>query len=270
MWFKSNHHQSVGNSISFSVGPEIPNFGVFIAFQSMKPYRYGRCNVKVLINGDSDNERHIHGLKENVPDHLLFIYVSRWLYYESHPSGVNHIEVVCEFSNYYVLKPSDDKNDFIKWVGVHVECICCCPWSPIRKRRRVSPPMDPTYLGFTDGFDLGSSSITQILDSTYGSSSVLDDTEQLPLSPVSSTCYCSDLDNGVSNSGGHSRHAKIRLRRRIRIRLRRKSLAESRALLQPLPCGKTGLKMKLLLTLAIFIIFIQPLLLLLLHFANNT
>ena len=142
MWFKSNHHQSVGNSISFLVGPEIPKFGVFIAFQSMKPYRYGRCNVKVLINGDSDNERHIHGLKENVPDHLLFIYVSRWLYYESHPSGVNHIEVVCEVNDpmknpYNKFIPSDDNNDFIKWVGVHVECICCCPRSPIRKRRRV-------------------------------------------------------------------------------------------------------------------------------------
>lgn len=131
--------------------------------------------------------------------------------------------------------------------------------SPIRNQRRVSPPMDLTYLGFTDGFDLGSSSVTQILDSTCESSSVLDDTEQLPLPPVSSTSYCSDLDHGVSNSGGHSRRARIRLRRQIRIRL------------QPLPCGKTGLKIKLLLTLAIFVILFQSLLLLLLlHFANIT
>ena len=279
MWFKSNHHQSVGNSISFLVGPEIPNFGVFIAFQSMKPYREVMCRVKVLINGEAEDDNNFASknnfcaLVGNMCDHLWFICVSHGLCYESHPSGVNHIEVVFEFEDHPFYKPirSDDNTDFIKWMGVHVECICCCPRSPIRKQRRVSPPMDLTYLGFTDGFDLGSSSMTQILDSTCGSSSVLDDTEQLPLPPVSSTSYCSDLDHGVSNNGGHSWHAKIRLRRQIRIRLHRKSLAESRALLQPLPCGKTRLKMKLLLTLAIFIIFIQPLLLLLLlHFANNT
>ena len=272
MRFKSNHHQSVGNSISFLVGPEIPKFGVFIAFQSMKPYRDVFCRVKVFMNGEREDDHYFCKLTGDMCDHLWFIFVSRELRYESDPSGENRIEVVCEVSDHLYDKPipSDDNTDFIKWMGVHVECICCCPGSPIRKRRQVSPPMDLTYLGFTDGFDLGSSSMTQILDSTCGSSSVLDDTEQLPLSPVSSTSYCSDLDHGVSNSGGHSRHAKIRLRRQIRIRLLRKSLAENKALLQPLPCGKTGLKMKLLLTLAIFVIFIQPLLLLLLHFANNT
>ena len=101
---------------------------------------------------------------------------------------MNHIEVVREVYYY----PTDN-TDCIKWMGVHVECICCRPGSPIRNQRRVSPPMDLTYLGFTDGFDLGSSSMTQILDSTCGSSSVLDDTEQLPLPPVSSTSYCSAL-----------------------------------------------------------------------------
>ncbi|KAK7861037.1 hypothetical protein CFP56_029187 [Quercus suber] len=188
MWFKLNHHQSVGNSISFKVGPEIPKFGVFIAFQSMKPYRDVMCHVKVLINGEEedesnlDDESNLYVLMESMCDHLWFICVSRGLYYESHPSGVNHIEVVCEFDDpmnhpYDILIPSDDNTDFIKWMGVHVECICCCPGSPIRKRRRVSPPMDLTYLGFTDEFDLGSSSMTKILDSTCGSSSVLDDTE---------------------------------------------------------------------------------------------
>ena len=56
MWFKSNHHQSVGNSLSFLVGPEIPKFGVFIAFQSMKPYREEWCHVKVFINGEAEEE----------------------------------------------------------------------------------------------------------------------------------------------------------------------------------------------------------------------
>ena len=215
MWFKSNHHQSVGNSISFWVGPEIPKFGVLIAFQSIKPYRFVMCRMKVLINGEA-NEKYDHSHftpLEDMCDHLWFICASCGLYYESHPFEVNHIEVVCEVEiPYCKVMPSDDNTDFIKWMGVHVECICC-PMSPIRKRRRDSPPMDLTYLGFTDGFDLGSSSMTQILDSTCGSSSVLDGTEQLPLSPVSSTSYCSNLDHGVSNSGGHSRHAKIRLRR---------------------------------------------------------
>ena len=196
MWFKSNHHQSVGNSISFLVGPEIPKFGVFIAFQSMKPYREEWCHVKVFINGEAEEEEsNFDANLKYMCDHLWFICVSRGLYYESHPSGVNRIEVVCEvdYYPYYKPIPLDDNTDFIKWMGVHVECICCCPMSPIRKRRRVSPPMDLTYLGFTDGFDLGSSSMTQILDSTCGSSLVLDDTEQLPLPPVSSTSYCSNL-----------------------------------------------------------------------------
>ena len=195
MWFKSNHHQSVGNSISFLVGPEIPKFGVFIAFQSMKPYRDVMCHVKVLINGEAEDENNFAG---NMCDHLWFICVSHVLCYESHPSGVNHIEVVCEDDDpmknpYNKYIPSDDNTGFIKWMGVHVECICCCPGSPVRKWRQVSPPMDLTYLGFVDGFDLGSSSMTQILDSTCGSSSGLDYTEQLPLSPVSSTSYCSAL-----------------------------------------------------------------------------
>ena len=199
MWFKSNHLQIVGNSISFLVGPEIPKFGVCIAFQWGKPLSYARCRLKVLINGDaeekedSDDKRNFHVRMESTPDHLWFICVSRGLYYESHPSGENHIEVVLEVSRDTELIPSADDTGFIKWMGVHVECICCCPMSPIRKRRRVSPPMDLTYLGFTDGFDLGSSSMTQILDSTCGSSLVLDDTEQLPLPPVSSTSYCSNL-----------------------------------------------------------------------------
>ena len=144
MWFKSNHHQSVGNSISFSVGPEIPNFGVFIAFQSMKPYRYVTCQVKLIVNGETEDDNNLHVQADDMYDHLWFICVSHGLYYESHPSGVNHIEVVLEFFSPYELEPSDDYTDFIKWIGVHVECICCCPWSPIRKRRRVSPPMDLT------------------------------------------------------------------------------------------------------------------------------
>ena len=278
MWFKSNRHHSVGNSISFRVGRKIPKFGVFISFQSMKRYRELVCQVRILLNGEKIEEEEVgeeincHELANEMCENLWFICVSRGLCYETFPSTMNHITVVCEVSdlkNYHFEIPSNDNTDFIKWMGVHVECICCCQGSPIRERRQVFPPMDLTYLGFTDGFDLGSSSMTQILDSTYGSSSVMDETEQLPLSPVSYTSYCSDLDHVVSNSGGHSRHAKIRLRRQIRIRLRRKSLAESRALLQPLPCCKTRLKMTLLLTLAIFVIFIQSLLLLL-HFAKNT
>ena len=190
------------------------------------------CCVKVLINGEEyvdDKNYFIEGTGE-IGDHLWFICVSCGLYYESNPSGENRSEVVCKVSghtNHHYGIPSDDNTYFLKWMGVHVECICCCPGSPIRKRRRVSPPMDLTYLGFTDGFDLGSSSMTQILDSTYRSSSVLDDTEQLPLPPVSSTSYCSDLDRGVSNSGGHSRHARILLQRQIRIQLYQKCLAES-------------------------------------------
>ncbi|KAF3947366.1 hypothetical protein CMV_026491 [Castanea mollissima] len=71
MWFKSNHHQSVGNSISFS--------------------------VRVLFNGEEDE---VEGLDfecgvaaGEMCENLWFICVSRGLYYKSDPSGENHIEV---------------------------------------------------------------------------------------------------------------------------------------------------------------------------------
>ena len=137
MWFKSNHHQSVGNSISFLVGPEIPNFGVFIAFPSMKIQGWAGFRVKVLINDDAilEDDREDMELSGDMCDHLWFIGVSCGSYYKSRPPGVNRIEVVCEVEIPH--DSTDDITDFIKWMGVHVECICCCPRSPIRKRRRV-------------------------------------------------------------------------------------------------------------------------------------
>ena len=111
----------------------------------MKPYRDVMCHVKVLINGEAEDESDLYEEEEffvhqYTCDHLWFICVSRGLYYESHPSGVNHIEVVCEVYDYpgHKLIPADDNTDCIKWMGVHVECICCCPGSPIRRKwRRV-------------------------------------------------------------------------------------------------------------------------------------
>ena len=141
MWFKSNRHQSVGNSISFLVGPEIPNFGVFIAFPSMKIQSRAECHVQVLINGEAREEydRGDIRLSGDMCDHLWFICASCGFYDESQPSGVNRIEVVCEVKLYNDSADdiTDDITDFTKWMGVHVECICCCPRSPIRKRRRV-------------------------------------------------------------------------------------------------------------------------------------
>ena len=141
MWFKSNRHQSVENPISFLVGPEIPNFGVFIAFRSIKFQRSADCRVKVFINGEA-KEKYDSGyvvLSSDMSDHLWFIGVSCGSHYKSRPSGVNRIEVVCEFELCYnsIHDFNDGITGFIKWVGVHVECICCCPRSPIRKRRRV-------------------------------------------------------------------------------------------------------------------------------------
>ena len=140
MWFKSNRHQSFGNSISFLVGPEIPNFGVFIAFSSMKIKRWAACDVVVLINGEAIREDHCEDIDLSVDmcDHLWFIGVSCGSHYKNRPPGENRIEVVCEFKTPHCERmASDDNTDFIKWMGVHVECICCCPRSPIRKRRRV-------------------------------------------------------------------------------------------------------------------------------------
>ena len=141
MWFKSNRHQSFGNSISFLVGPEIPNFGVFIVFPVIKLHSWADCCVKVLINGEAKEKYHSGCIiiSREMSHHLCFIGVSCGSHYKSRPSGVNRIEVVCEVevTYYSIYDCADGIGAFVRWMGVHVECICCCPRSPIRKRRRV-------------------------------------------------------------------------------------------------------------------------------------
>ena len=85
--------------------------------------------------------------------------------------------------------------------------------------------------------------------------------------------YCGSSlfpNHEVFNLGGDSISVGIQVwwwwRKWLYVQLRQCSPVESGALLQPLPCGRVGLKMKLPLPLPIFIILIRSLLL---HFSNN-
>ena len=65
-------------------------------------------------------------LSGDMCDHLWFIGVSCGSHYKNRPPGENRIEVVCEFKTPHCERmASDDNTDFIKWMGVHVKCICC-------------------------------------------------------------------------------------------------------------------------------------------------
>lgn len=122
----------------------------------------------------------------------------------------------------------------------------------------VGLPMDTTNgsdlglggpnLGFSDGFDLGSSSMPQIWDRTCGSSSVLDDTKLSPLPPIFS-------------NRGDSKYVGIRLRLQSTIESEAPTPREG-APLQSLESGRIGPKMKLLL-FSIFIILSLH------YFSNN-
>ncbi|KAM3689149.1 hypothetical protein ACJW31_09G024200 [Castanea mollissima] len=205
-WFKLNH-QSVGNSVSFVVGREFQKLSVCFAFQSAKVETIVTAWFAVSTNGSSIKD--IAWVESISGEHLLLrpVYLGGWN--ESNPSEQNHVTITVKIKYRGMSSSSDDAK--ITWWGVHVDCICCGSSSvpddidhhsfpsdvglQMDTTNGLDLPMGHPSLGFTYGLDdQDSSTIARICDNT----------EPPPLPAIFSTPYGSDLDHGVSNTGGVS------------------------------------------------------------------
>nr|POE99698.1 hypothetical protein CFP56_56395 [Quercus suber] len=132
-WFKFNHHQSVGNSASFLVGPKFSNLVVCIAFPSkvvnidMGSYWF----VKISING----------CKQQTVCQTLVSHDSVWLTYGkvniSNPSEENRIEAEVIGGKRNII--------YLNNIRIYVECICC-PQKP-----NISPASSMHQWAFNNG-----------------------------------------------------------------------------------------------------------------------
>ena len=140
-WFKFNHHQSVGNSVSFLVGPKFSNLVVCIAFPSKDVNGIEHAPlVDIFING---KEQYTTDTSPNSN------YDTVWLIYGkvniSNPSEENHIEVKVE-----VWDTHGRRNLSLNRMRIYVECICC-PQKP-----NISPASSMDQCAFNNGKeDLG-------------------------------------------------------------------------------------------------------------------
>ena len=134
-WLKFNHHQSVGNSVSFLVGPKISNLVVCIAFPSKELPIYPNdriiiqsSDVQISINGKTQSLEWSTCWENGNYDHLWLIY---WKVNISNPSEENRIqvEVVPRLSR----------------MRIYAECICC-PQKP-----NISPASSMDQCAFNNG-----------------------------------------------------------------------------------------------------------------------
>ena len=159
-WF---NHQSNGNSISFLIGPEIPTIALCVAIEIIEDIMEDdgcdfNYHVVILING-------IKRLFESREyENIIFgplVFCCRpqsslqKLFEDLNLGDLNHVQIFCETS-----QVTERIVPVITRVAVHVECICPPKKSggcQISKRLRPPLPLD-------DGFDLGSSSLTDDSD----------------------------------------------------------------------------------------------------------
>ena len=109
-WLKFSHHQSVGNSVSFLVGPEFSNLFVCIAIPSkdLDNDIVSMCEVDFFINGKRQFTVCNWWAKVNY-DHVWLIYGKVNI---SNTSEENRIVVKFEGQN-------------ISPIRIYAECICC-------------------------------------------------------------------------------------------------------------------------------------------------
>lgn len=147
------NHRSVGNSISFLVGPKCPNIFVFCTFGPIKVHRVKsmRCVVYFSINGCEKTLSTYCHLPE-LPDLWLFSRSQRELQKHFSCSNLleqNHVEVICKIEKWNKIsssyEPINPKGS-LKRCGVYVKCICCS--------QKSSTP----YLPFLSAIDGGRSS----------------------------------------------------------------------------------------------------------------
>ena len=132
--FKFNLHQSVKNSVSFLVGPQISNLVVCIAFPSkdVPNYRGNMWHVHISINGEAQLTGTLSWWAKSNYDHLWLIYGKVNI---SNPE--NRIVVkVCQ---------SGRRNLFLNRMMIYGECICC-PQKP-----NISPASCMDQWAFNNG-----------------------------------------------------------------------------------------------------------------------
>ena len=120
-WF---NNQSVGSSVSFSVGRKLPSFAICVALKlELKDvkYRFDKCNCSIYMN-TIGFERLLTSANFYL-DSASFV----WFYYIRDSSlediileDWNEIKILCECSD---LDP-EIANITIERCGVHVSCIC--------------------------------------------------------------------------------------------------------------------------------------------------
>ncbi|KAL4599923.1 hypothetical protein ACB092_11G162300 [Castanea dentata] len=110
-WLKFNHHRSVGNSVSFLVGPKFSNLVVCIAI----PSKY-TCEFDIFINGEKKSKCFAWGAIGNY-DHVWLTYKEVYI---SNPSEENRIELKV------IPRCISKKKKTPRFsVRIYVECICC-------------------------------------------------------------------------------------------------------------------------------------------------
>ena len=204
-WFKFNH-QIVGNSVSFWVGRKFQNISGCFAFRSVKIT--GICDFYISING-CKSYIHTESVSTISDEHLwLFTHPLRFTG-KSTPSERNHIEITWNMS---IDEYSRSLTHFIKWCGVHVECICCGSSSGADDDSDVREHEHSFMVQEEEiGHHSLSSDIRLPKDTTNGSNLFLgstnlrfsDDIEPpllLPLFPTS----CLDMDQYAFNNAGAS------------------------------------------------------------------
>ena len=121
-WFKFDH-RSDGNSVSFRIGCKFPKAVVCIAFQSVEAHISGSFSVYVSVNGCK--EKLSFQDIEEMFGHLWLFSVSNLKLLDLSPYEENDIEVICKIDESNESSLPFQNTEFIKWMGVHVECICC-------------------------------------------------------------------------------------------------------------------------------------------------
>ena len=174
-------HQTFGNSVSFWIGKKISKLAVCIAFRSVEAHKYMGFHFNITINGcnlDSD----IFCVLTEVSGELRLFSVSlgQWNKLEQ-----NKVEVICKIKALNNSIEVGNHTDFIKWIGVNVECSCYPQNSDV-----TCLPLPCAMNG-------------------CGSSSIPNDTELPPLLPVSSTSYASDLDYVQINGRDYIKRRRI-------------------------------------------------------------
>ena len=116
------NHQRNGNLISFLIGPEFPTIALCVAFQLFLGLFY--YHAIISINGSKRTTENIRIGGTLGFERMCFSCSPLQELFEGFNLGdENLVEIFCETSPYGYSPESPN----IKWIGVHVQCICPQP-----------------------------------------------------------------------------------------------------------------------------------------------